>query len=125
VAPVVHEGTLLGQFALANREGGYDRRDAELAENLCEYLAPFLLHRLSARGKELAGTAGAAGADAGGEADAGAGVGADPASDAGVGVGADPAPDAGAGVGADPAPDAAPDSAVDPARDPAPGPKGS
>ncbi len=45
-APVMLNGKLIGQIALANKKNGYDESDKELINRLCNYLAPLLQSKL-------------------------------------------------------------------------------
>lgn len=53
VTPIVHRGTLIGQFVVGNREGGYDEESQHLLEAAAQITAPILYAvREEARQKE-------------------------------------------------------------------------
>ncbi len=41
-APIIHRGTLIGQFVVANKKGGYNQEDRELLEAAAAHTAPIL-----------------------------------------------------------------------------------
>ncbi|MHC4405246.1 MAG: GAF domain-containing protein, partial [Planctomycetota bacterium] len=46
VAPILHKGRLIGQFAVANKHSHFDERDKGLLEAIADYVAPVLHARL-------------------------------------------------------------------------------
>ena len=40
--PIIQNGNLIGQIAMANKQGGYDDKDQHILEDICSYIAPLL-----------------------------------------------------------------------------------
>jgi signal transduction histidine kinase len=43
--PLIHNGELIGNFLVGNKDGDYDDHDRRLLENICEYIGPVLYAR--------------------------------------------------------------------------------